>query len=89
MITSEEQWAMGSPRRDPKVTAFHTITLEKVAGRSPSRRDTWRRPRLARVGALYTYTYKYLTRDEGLRRAAAALIRDFPDENRLHWKELR
>lgn len=39
-------------------------------------------------GYIYTYTYKSLSKREALARAAKALERDHPGENRLHWREI-
>jgi hypothetical protein len=77
---------------DPKLYAFFTITLEKVSD-SGTRKDKpekpWLARRRARLGEIFTYTYKSLDRNQALQRASAALIREFPDENRMNWKEIR
>jgi hypothetical protein len=75
-------------KTDPKITAFHVVTLEKVAeSKSPPRRvKPWLTRRTANVGEQFTYTYKSLDRNTALSRASAALIREFPDEDRLNWK---
>jgi hypothetical protein len=76
---------------DPAIYTIHTITLEKVSGSSEPKRPhrSWLPPRMARVGTLFTYTYKSLGRNEAVQRASAALIREYPDENRMNWKEIR
>lgn len=53
-----------------------TVTLEKVVA------DKGKAP----IGAIFTYTYKSLTRDQALQRAAKRLA--FEAEDRTHWKLL-
>jgi len=81
----------GPVERDPKLYFYDSIVLEKVAGRSPviPTRHAWKRPRIARLGHIFTYTFKAQTRDNAVGRAGKALVAEFPDENILHWKEIR
>ena len=67
---------------------FHTIRMVKVAGGGPLERTRFGGVVVGGLplGTEYTYTYKSLTHDEALRRASAALARDYPKENRLHWQ---
>lgn len=62
-----------------KPNTFGRILLEKIVDDGTD----------VLVGELYSYTYKSLTRDEALRRAAKALARDLKGEDRLHWREVR
>jgi hypothetical protein len=74
-------------KTDPKITGFHVVTLEKVAEGEAKPKPHWLTVRRsAVVGEQFVYTYKSLDRNSALSRATAALIREFPDEERLNWK---
>lgn len=76
---------------EPLPRTYSEILLEKVAPSPPDnrRRSSISRPQTARLGTVFSYTYKSLSLDEARRRAAAALVREWPGEDRLLWKEIR
>lgn len=77
-----------SSETDPELYEFHVVTLQKVSEGSapPAKHKPWLARRRAQVGEFFTYTYKSFDNNTALARATAALIREFPDENRMNWK---
>ena len=71
------------------MSTYREIFLEKIAKGPCDSEPTppaWRRPRCASMGMIFRYTYVSSTSGEALLRAAKALVREYPGEDRMSWK---
>ena len=65
---------------------YKEICLEKVKDGGEGIVRLGRHTPPAPVGTRFCYTFVSLTRDESLRRATAALLREHKGDDRLLWK---